>query len=199
MPRLAVDGYWRAHVLRADRLARALAARSGAPEGWTWRLGAASGPPATFRAPPAPYREPAFARGPRFLLRVRPAGLSLRLAQRSMGSRPQPRTPAGTPPACGVAVLERAERPRGAAPAAAGPPLHETGDASGRPRRSTIACRCSASGASTATSPGPRCWATGACPTCRSSIATRTPKSARAKRALAAAPQRKAQPIPDPA
>ena len=26
MPRLAVDGYWRAHPLRADRLARALAA-----------------------------------------------------------------------------------------------------------------------------------------------------------------------------
>ena len=38
MPRLAVDGYWRAHPLRADRLARALAARSGAPDGWTWRL-----------------------------------------------------------------------------------------------------------------------------------------------------------------
>ena len=37
MPRLAVDGYWRAHPLRADRLARALAARSGTPKGWTWR------------------------------------------------------------------------------------------------------------------------------------------------------------------
>src|ERR1051326_5554813 len=38
MPRLAVDGYWRAHPLRADRLARALAARSGTPNGWIWRL-----------------------------------------------------------------------------------------------------------------------------------------------------------------
>src|ERR1700735_896500 len=38
-PRLAIDPYWRAHPLRADRLARALAARSGAPDGWTWRLG----------------------------------------------------------------------------------------------------------------------------------------------------------------
>ena len=37
-PRLATDSYWRAHPLRADRLARALAARSGAPTGWTWRL-----------------------------------------------------------------------------------------------------------------------------------------------------------------
>ena len=38
MPRLAIDGYWRAHPLRADRLARALATKSGTPEGWTWRL-----------------------------------------------------------------------------------------------------------------------------------------------------------------
>lgn len=65
-PRLAIDSYWRAHPLRADRLARALAVRSGAPAGWTWRLGEKrnSGLPATFRAPPAPYRERAFARGP---------------------------------------------------------------------------------------------------------------------------------------
>src|SRR5579864_7104715 len=28
-PRLAIDSYWRAHPLRAERLARALAARSG--------------------------------------------------------------------------------------------------------------------------------------------------------------------------
>ncbi|MGC2341973.1 MAG: hypothetical protein WA453_10405, partial [Methyloceanibacter sp.] len=35
-PRLAIDSYWRAHPIRADRLARALAARSGAPSGWTW-------------------------------------------------------------------------------------------------------------------------------------------------------------------
>ncbi len=65
-PRLAVDSYWRAHPLRADRLARALAARSGAPEGWRWRLSGKSrdGLPATFRSPPAPYRERAFARGP---------------------------------------------------------------------------------------------------------------------------------------
>ncbi len=65
MPRLVIDGYWRAHPLRADRLARALAARSGQPEGWTWRLGAEKdeGLPATFRMPPAPYREAAFGLG----------------------------------------------------------------------------------------------------------------------------------------
>ncbi|GJD39477.1 hypothetical protein [Methylobacterium bullatum] len=65
-PRLAVESYWRNHVHRADRLARALATRSGQPEGWTWRLGTekGSGLAATFRMPPSPYREPAHARGP---------------------------------------------------------------------------------------------------------------------------------------
>jgi hypothetical protein len=69
MPRLAVDGYWRTHPLRADRLARALARRSGTPEGWTWRLkGSAkkSDLPVSFRAPPAPFREKDFSRGPGF-------------------------------------------------------------------------------------------------------------------------------------
>jgi hypothetical protein len=66
MPRLAVDGYWHAHPVRADRLARSLAARSGAPRGWSWCLESerSAGLPASFRSPPAPYREPAFSRGP---------------------------------------------------------------------------------------------------------------------------------------
>lgn len=65
MPRLAVESYWRAHPLRADRLARALASSSGAPEGWTWRLDTVErGRRTSFRAPPAPYREPDHARGP---------------------------------------------------------------------------------------------------------------------------------------
>jgi len=38
-PRLAIESYWRAHPLRADRLARALAAQTGAPLGWRWRIG----------------------------------------------------------------------------------------------------------------------------------------------------------------
>jgi hypothetical protein len=57
-PRLAIDSYWRAHPLRADRLSRALASRSGAPEGWSWRLADAE-----FRLPPAPYREEKYALG----------------------------------------------------------------------------------------------------------------------------------------
>jgi hypothetical protein len=68
MPRLAIDSYWRAHPLRADRLARALSGRSGAPKGWTWRIKSPADAdlPASFRVPPAPYREKAFARGPGF-------------------------------------------------------------------------------------------------------------------------------------
>src|ERR1700761_7766326 len=65
-PRLAIDSYWRSHPLRADQLARALATRTGAPpDGWSWQLGKTTiGLPATFRVPPAPYREKAHARGP---------------------------------------------------------------------------------------------------------------------------------------
>jgi hypothetical protein len=64
--RRAVESYWRHRPLLADRLARALAARSGEPAGWQWRLGSAkeTGLPLTFRMPPAPYREAAFGRGP---------------------------------------------------------------------------------------------------------------------------------------
>ncbi len=64
-PRLAIEGYWRAHPLRADRLARALAGRSGPPADWTWRLGSGrnSPLPVSFRTPPAPYREEEFSRG----------------------------------------------------------------------------------------------------------------------------------------
>ena len=42
-PRLAVESYWRSHPIRADRLARGLAALSGPPEGWIWRPGATRG------------------------------------------------------------------------------------------------------------------------------------------------------------
>lgn len=66
--RVAVDSYWRVHPLRAERLARVLAARSGAPAGWRWQVGDGpeTGLPATFRTPPAPYRETAHQRGPGF-------------------------------------------------------------------------------------------------------------------------------------
>lgn len=65
-PRLAIDSYWCAHPVRADRLARALAARTGPPRGWTWRISNSrkSGLPSTFRTPPAPYRERAYSLGP---------------------------------------------------------------------------------------------------------------------------------------
>ncbi len=65
-PRLAIESYWSHHPLRADRMARARAARSGAPPGWQWRLSgdADSGLPRSFRVPPAPFRDPRFAPEP---------------------------------------------------------------------------------------------------------------------------------------
>ncbi len=67
-PRLAIESYWRAHPIRADRLARALAARTGSPKGWTWRISdkRKSGLPASFRTPPTPYREQGYSLGPGF-------------------------------------------------------------------------------------------------------------------------------------
>lgn len=62
-PRRAMESYWRAHVLLADRLARALAARSGAPAGWSWQAAAGGAAGAIFRIPPTPFREAAFDRG----------------------------------------------------------------------------------------------------------------------------------------
>lgn len=66
LPRLAVESYWRCHPVRADRLARGLAARSGTPAGWVWQVSRdkADGRPISFRSPPAPYREAAFRLGP---------------------------------------------------------------------------------------------------------------------------------------
>jgi hypothetical protein len=59
LPRLAIDSYWRVHPIRADRLARALAAKTGAPSGWAWTVTGSRehGLSDSFRAPPAPYRE----------------------------------------------------------------------------------------------------------------------------------------------
>src|SRR5262249_53220099 len=67
-PRLAIESYWRTHPIRADRLARALAARTGSPFGWTWRISQSrkTGLATTFRTPPAPYRERAHSLGPGF-------------------------------------------------------------------------------------------------------------------------------------
>ena len=64
-PRRTVDSYWRYHPVRADKLARALAALSGVPEGWVWRTGIQkSRPLVSFRVPPTPFREPAYTKDP---------------------------------------------------------------------------------------------------------------------------------------
>jgi hypothetical protein len=82
-PRLAIDSYWAAHPIRADRLARALAARSGAPSSWNWSLGndRKKGLPATFRIPPAPYRERAYAPACKRVAAAKPADVFGRAAE----------------------------------------------------------------------------------------------------------------------
>src|SRR5262249_57167605 len=58
-PRLAIDSYWRAHPNRADRLARAPAAPSRAPEGLEGQLRSnrQNRLPITFPTPPTPPRK----------------------------------------------------------------------------------------------------------------------------------------------
>ena len=59
-PRRAIESFWRHHPVRADRLARALAARSRVPDGWSWQGG---GGATHFRMPPVPFREADHAKG----------------------------------------------------------------------------------------------------------------------------------------
>ena len=99
-PRLAIKSSWRAHPIRADRLARALAARTGPPVGWTWRISQSSkaGLPATFRTPPAPYRERAHRLGRAIVESA--ASLSMNSAGTEICGTPvQTRTQYGTVPA----------------------------------------------------------------------------------------------------
>ena len=126
-PRLAVDSYWRAHPLRADRLARALAARSGTPAGWQWRLQADGGKdlPATF----GPRRRPTArsdSRGARDIAACVASRCSGWAGMSTSGATARTGTPSGTRPASPLAALERAERPRQAAAKIAGPEMrHE--------------------------------------------------------------------------
>jgi hypothetical protein len=64
-PRRTVDSYWRYHPIRADKLARALAALSGAPEGWVWRAGIQKSEPlVSFRVPPTHFANRPIRRAP---------------------------------------------------------------------------------------------------------------------------------------
>jgi hypothetical protein len=104
--------YHRAHPIRADRLARALATRTGPPLSWTWRISdkRKSGLPSTFRTPPAPYRERAYSLGP--------GGLSSWVAHRPVGHWTEQQIGMALCLRRSMAILECAEQ-RG--PAAATP------------------------------------------------------------------------------
>ena len=110
-PRLAVDGYWRAHPLRADRLARALAARSDAPRAGpgAWAAIAAMG---CRRASKSARALPRGSFLPRsgLLLRMRAAGLPFRLAHRPLAARTQQQRRMAYGLRRGVASVECPER-----------------------------------------------------------------------------------------
>ena len=110
-PRLAIKSYWRAHPIRADRLARALAARTGPPVGWTWRISQSrkAGLPATFRTPPAPYRERAHRLGPGYCCVCGQPVYRTRLAQRSVGRRSKHERSMALCLRCCLAILECTE------------------------------------------------------------------------------------------
>ena len=145
MPRLAVDGYWRAHPLRADKLARALARRSGTPAGWTWQLkqGRKSELPASFRSPPAPFREKAFARGPGFCCVCGQPVYRLGWHEDLWERGPNPNATWHTACVTAWRLVECAERLRQADPPIAGAPLRRNRraaveDLGSRPSRAAV-------------------------------------------------------------
>ena len=166
-PRLAIESYWSAHPIRADRLARALAARSQAPAGWTWRLGTAG----------AAYLS-RFARHPRHTVNAR------RTRARICGVCGQPvyrfgwhidlwkpdptRTRSGTVLASslGNSGMRQVARSDCCVGSKVGDALKAAGGCGGMPKL-TIASRCSGSGANTETRLGRNCSIFGGCPTFR--------------------------------
>ena len=167
-PRLAIESYWAAHPIRADRLARALAARSQAPSGWTWRLGdRRSGVPFTFRTPPAPYREAAHSLGPGFAAYavnrfIASAGTLI------FGVAVSTRMRSGTVLAWspGSSGMRQAARFNCCGASKVGAVVKAAGGCGGTPKL-IIASRCLGFGADTGTRLGRDCWLFGDCPTFR--------------------------------
>ena len=141
----AVASYWHRHPLRADRLARALAARSTVPDDWTWSIGGTDedGRPRSFRLPPAPVPRGRASGRPRHLLHLRTAGVQARLAPRPLGATARrPAAPVGMaaasrPGRCG----RRRPATRRSSPACRSADARRAAEKLSRPAtRSTTAC-----------------------------------------------------------
>jgi hypothetical protein len=180
---LAIDSYWRVHPIRADRLARALARRSGTPSGWTWQLSQIrkTGLPATFRTPPAPYRERAYAQGPGFCCvcgqPVYRFGWHVDLWDAGANKN------AYWHCAC-VIAWQFWNAPSGEARLLRRLQALRCGQ-TGRRLWKITAFRCFACGRNTGTPHGRGCSLTGACRTSRSSIAMSMPQNALQRRSTA--------------
>jgi hypothetical protein len=167
-PRLAIESYWRAHPIRADRLARALAARSQAPAGW---VGGSEIERAAYLSPSAHHPHRSVNKRTPWAQDF--AACAVNRSTASAGTLtfglPVPtRTPSGTAPVwsrgssgmrrvatsncCGVSKVA------GALKAACG---------YGAMPKLTIASRCSGSGANTDTRLGRDCSIFGGCQTFR--------------------------------
>jgi hypothetical protein len=182
-PRLAIESYWGAHPIRADRLARALAARSQAPDGWRWRLGdRKSDLPFTFRTPPHRSVNMRTHSGLDF------AACAVNRFIASAGTLtfgvPVPtRTQSGTVLASsrGSSGMRQAATYDFCGASKFGAALKAV-DGCGGPPKLIIASHCSGSGANTGTRLGRDCWIFGDCPTFRLLTATFTLRNAPQKR-----------------
>jgi hypothetical protein len=168
-PRLAIESYWRAHPLRAHRLARALAAKTGAPVGWTWRISQSrkTGLPATFRIPPAPYRERATAWVQAFAASA-VSRFTGSAGTKICGAPGRTKTRSGTASASslGNSGMRRIARQHSCVAFKGGAAAKQAGG-SGKMLRSITASHCFEYGRNTGTSPGRSYSPTGACQTFR--------------------------------
>ena len=186
-PRRTVDLYWRYHPIRADKLARALAALSGAPEGWVWRVGIQkSGPLVSFRVPPTPFREPAYTKGPGHCCVCGQPIFRFGWHRDLWGDR-RPNQNATWHSCCvaawnlWIAPSDHVRHLRFFRSAAVSQPAIDCS----RMPRSITTFPCSRSGTTIATDRGPHGWPSGASRTCRSSIDPLTWRSAPKRRASA--------------
>jgi hypothetical protein len=186
-PRLAIESYWGAHPIRADRLARALAVRNQVPCGWTWRLGERRSGLPSRSARHLRHTVKSHTHWARDFAACAVNQYIASAGTLTYGAAVQTRTRSGTPPAwlrgnSGMHQVLRSN-PCGASKAAAA--LRVLVSCGGM-QKLTTASRCFGLGANTGTFRGRSCSIFGECRTSKSSIAISTLRNARQKRGTGA-------------
>ena len=168
-PRLAIESYWGAHPIRADRLARALAARSQAPDGWTLAARGTAGAACLSRS--ARHLRRSVNMRTHWVLDFAACAVNRFIVSAgtlTFGVAVPTRTRSGTvlassPGSSGTRQVARSDF---CGVSKVGAALKAAGGCGGMPKL-TIASRCSGSGANTETRPGRDCSIFGVCPTFR--------------------------------